>query len=81
MICCDCRNFSMSVVFSDDVIMTLLTIDHVMQSQQDTITPFQILGGESQVVQVDCFFKNSVIFTFCAIYLLTSSTICSSVGR
>lgn len=23
-----------------------------MQSQQDTITPFQILGGEAQVVQV-----------------------------
>jgi hypothetical protein len=25
---------------------------YVYQSQQDTITPFQILGGESQVVQI-----------------------------
>lgn len=24
----------------------------MMQSQEDTVTPFQILGGEAQVVQV-----------------------------
>lgn len=27
--------------------------DNVMQSPQDNVIPFQILGGEAQVVQVD----------------------------
>uniref|UniRef100_M4E840 Sphingomyelin phosphodiesterase n=1 Tax=Brassica campestris TaxID=3711 RepID=M4E840_BRACM len=31
------------------VVFVVLKSDHVMQSQQDTITPFQILGGEAQV--------------------------------
>ncbi|CAN6802450.1 unnamed protein product [Brassica oleracea var. botrytis] len=34
------------------VVFVVLKSDHVMQSQQDTITPFQILGGEAQVVQI-----------------------------
>jgi uncharacterized protein (AIM24 family) len=29
-----------------------LTSGYMMQSQEDTITPFQILGGEAQVVQI-----------------------------
>lgn len=30
----------------------ILTGDNVLQSQQDAVIPFQILGGEAQVVQV-----------------------------
>lgn len=45
------RPVSIHVIMSFDNNVT-----SVMQSQQDTVTPFQILGGEAQVVQVNKFF-------------------------